>query len=152
MSLMKTVTKIFYSRNRLIGQRSILQFPIKLTPYKCKLWRHSRLIYGWLHQNNLQFLKKQSQGNNIETVWACYRGRYCFLEFSWIQIDIYYQYLDPPKMVVCALSDSFFLILKFGKNLSCSQYFRLGGQWQVNGQNFRCYLNIYHLFIEVGYR
>ena len=32
--------------------------------------------------DQLAILKKQSQGNNIETVWACSRGRYCFLEFS----------------------------------------------------------------------
>ena len=42
--------------------------------------------------DQLAILKKQSQRNNIETVWACYRGRYCCLEFSLMQIGIYYEY------------------------------------------------------------
>ena len=42
--------------------------------------------------DQLAQLKKQSQRNNIETVWACYRGRYCCLEFSLMQIGIYYEY------------------------------------------------------------
>ena len=50
--------------------------------------------------DQLAILKKQSQGNNIETVWACYRGRYCCLEFSWRQIDIYYEYLEQNRLSV----------------------------------------------------
>ena len=49
------------------------------------------------------------------------------------------------KMIVYVLSDIFFLILKFGKNHSSSQYFRLGKQWQVDGQNFRSLSSLYQI-------
>ena len=48
-------------------------------------------------------------------------------------------------MIICALSGIFFLILKFVKNHSSSQYFRLGKQWQVDGQNFRSVSSLYQI-------
>ena len=48
-------------------------------------------------------------------------------------------------MIICALSGIFFLILKFVKNHSSSQYFRLGKQWQVDGQNFRSLSSLYQI-------
>ena len=65
----------------------------------CKLWRHNCCIRPI--SSALKALKVREitcgryeiePSGKRETVWACYRGRYYCLEFSWMQIDIYYQY------------------------------------------------------------